>query len=289
MSVRSLVREVTPPLFWNLARQVLGKNSVEPSERNRADDGLPEFEWVGSEDETKPIGYVSKTLVESPVRFFPEMLNVIGGPQPYGCKPGELKSDTTTFWHQQVFPYAYVLGRCLIENRPLKILDWGGGLGLYWHLAKSLYPDLELDYHIHELEEFSRRGPEFTPEAHFHHESDDWDGDRFDLVIASGALQYAPDWRGILKQLAGITAGRMYLARTPILLEKTVPRTILHRPRSYGYETDVLFRALPRSGLLDQVETPELRLVREFIGAEEIVVHPDGMRVPFRGYLLEKV
>jgi putative methyltransferase (TIGR04325 family) len=288
MSLKSLLREATPPFLWSLGRQFLGRNGAQPQAGEAIEQGLPEFEWMSPAEDSSTIGYTKSSLVDAPVRHFPEILSRIGGPQPYGCKPGEVRGDTTAYWHQQAFPFAYAIGRCLPTDRTLKVLDWGGGLGLYWHLARTLFPDLPLDYHIHELPEFSRRGSEFTPDAHFHFKTSEWEGDRFDLVVASGSLQYAHDWRGVLKELARATSNLMYLARIPVLFEEAEPRNVLHRPRSYGYEADVSFRVLPRSGILGTVEREGLRLVREFVGAEEIVVHPDRTKIPFRGYLLQR-
>lgn len=289
MSWKALVREVTPPLLWNLARRVAGKDSSFPSGNVSGAQNLPEFEWIDRTRDDHPLGYVGSGMVDAPIRHFPELLRRIQGPEPFGCVPGELTSDSISFWHQQVYPFAYALARSLPAAGPLSILDWGGGLGLYSHLASRLYPEREWDYHVHELPEFAARGPEFTPQVRFHSRSEEWRDDRFGLVIASGSLQYVPDWRVSLRELANVTGRWLYLARTPVTLSGTESRVVLHRPRSYGYETDVLFHVLSRSQLLEELSPRGFSLVREFIGAEEILVHPDQSRVPFRGYLFEKV
>lgn len=289
MSVKSIIREITPPFLWHLAKQVIQPKNTDPVNRNGEAKTQHEFEWASPTQSRQPIGYVESSLIEFPTHMFPEIMSVIEGPQPYGCKLGELQGESMLYWHQQAFPFAYAIGRCLPLEHPLKILDWGGGLGVYRHLTRTLYPDLSIEYHIHELPEFSKRGADFTPDAHFHSVSSEWENDRFDLVMASGALQYAPDWKRLLKQLADVTGRWMYLSRIPILLQETEPRVVLHRYRAFGNENDVLFHIFSRSGLLQTIESLGLRLVREFIGAEEIVVHPDGHRIPFRGYLLQKV
>ncbi len=288
MTVKSLVRGVTPPFIWNLTRRVWGRNT-NGNGQTTSKEGLSHFEWAAPESESTPTAYDAANLVEAAAGRFHELLQTIGGPEPFGCLPGEHHGETTLFWQQQAYPFAYALALSLPSRAPLKILDWGGGLGIYEHLARILYPQVEFEYHIHELPEFARRGPDFTPKARFHSQASDWEADRFDLVMASGALQYAQDWRQALRQLLNVSGRWLYLARIPTLLQESAARRIRHRHFFYGHEANVVFHVLPQRELIERAEQEGLMLVREMIGAEEILVQPDQIRIPFRGFLFQRV
>jgi hypothetical protein len=53
--------------------------------------------------------------------------------------------------HNVVITYGYVLARAAGGSSTVSILDWGGGLGNYYLLSRTLLPEVELDYHCTEL------------------------------------------------------------------------------------------------------------------------------------------
>ena len=79
------------------------------------------------------------------------------------------------------------------------MLDWGGGLGYYYFLARALLPDgVELDYHCKDMPLICEYGRQALPEITF------WDDERclehdYDLVLASSSLQYSEAWESDLK------------------------------------------------------------------------------------------
>lgn len=97
--------------------------------------------------------------------------------------------------------FAYVLARAAHCKTSLSVLDWGGGLGYYYHVAKAALPELSIDYHCKETPILAAAGSQVVPEVTWH--SDEACLSReYDIVMLSGSLQYAQDWEGQLRRIA---------------------------------------------------------------------------------------
>ncbi|MCL5436155.1 MAG: methyltransferase, TIGR04325 family [Patescibacteria group bacterium] len=95
----------------------------------------------------------------------------------------------------------------------MRVLDFGGALGVYYHyIKKVLPPDVALEYHITETEKICKLGQKLTPEISFHDHSLP-DG-HFDLIMLSSTLQYIQDWQALLQKLP--PTDYLYLPRTPV-------------------------------------------------------------------------
>jgi putative methyltransferase (TIGR04325 family) len=166
-------------------------------------------------------------------------------------------------WHNVVVTFGYVLARATRERRTAAMLDWGGGPGHYYVLARALLPEVELEYHSRDLPRLAALGREVLPDAHFH--DDDSCFERtYDLVLASDSLQYVPDWRAVLAPLARAAAPWLYVALVPTA-EHAQSFVVVQRPDAYGYETEYLGWVLNRRELLTAAGELGLVLEREFI------------------------
>lgn len=105
----------------------------------------------------------------------------------------------------------------LAEKSRLKILDFGGGLGLtYASLLKAAGSPEELEFHIVENPEVCAAGRrEFTGDSRvsFHETLPELKG--CDIVHAQSSLQYIEDWKGLIGRLAAYGARRMILTDVP--------------------------------------------------------------------------
>jgi putative methyltransferase (TIGR04325 family) len=166
----------------------------------------------------------------------------------------------------------------------VSILDWGGGLGHYEPLSRALLPGVELEFHCKEVPALVERARELLPHVSFHADRSCLDR-RYDLVLASGSLQYGEDWRTLLADLAGAAAGHLFVTRLPVAL--AAPSfVVLQRAHRYGYDTEYLGWVVSREELLDEAGSRGLSLVREFLlsawlSAEGAPEDP----VEHRGYL----
>ena len=84
---------------------------------------------------------------------------------------------------------------------------------------------------------------------------------RYDVVLAAGALQYAPDWKTLLGRLAGATGRWLYVARVPVASHAD-SFVVIQRPHVHGYDTEYLGWVLNRGDLLGAAGLP---LAREFL------------------------
>lgn len=163
--------------------------------------------------------------------------------------------------HNMAMVFAYALALSARMKDKVSVLDWGGALGHYHALARALVPDLELDYHCRELPAVCRQGRLVSPEVTFH-ETDFCLHGTYDLVLASGAIQYAEDWRDLLMRLAN--AAGPYLLITKVPVTDAPSFVTLQRAYEYGYETEYLGWALNREEIRAAARRAGAGLVREF-------------------------
>lgn len=95
----------------------------------------------------------------------------------------------------------------------VRILDFGGALGVYCHFIKKVLPaNIALEYHISEVPKICAAGRRLMPNITFHENT--LPKGHFELVMISGSLQYIQDWQGLLRALPG--TDYLYLPRTPV-------------------------------------------------------------------------
>jgi len=60
--------------------------------------------------------------------------------------------------HNVHITFAYVLALCARLQTSVSVLDWGGGLGHYYLIAKAVLPDLAVDFHCKEVPAMAAAG-----------------------------------------------------------------------------------------------------------------------------------
>ncbi|MEO5374851.1 MAG: methyltransferase, TIGR04325 family [Alphaproteobacteria bacterium] len=103
-------------------------------------------------------------------------------------------------------------------DRPLSVLDFGGGLAISYFGAEAALPaGRSLVFHCLESEALRREASAlFTdyPDLHFHSEFATVPKP-VDVVHAGSSLQYVEDWRGVLGLLCGFAPRYLVLADIP--------------------------------------------------------------------------
>lgn len=186
------------------------------------------------------------------------------GPIDFPTSPA-LPTEKGREWEQRaILAYAYALALASRRTDRLSILDWGGGVGVFYLLSRALLPlEVELDYHVKEVPPLCRYGREALPEVRFHEDEACLER-RHDLVVASSSLQYSEDWSGVLGRLASATAGYLFLTRVPVVL-RSAPFVVRQRVRSYGPKTAYLSWVFNRGDLVGTATRSGMELVREFV------------------------
>jgi len=179
--------------------------------------------------------------------------------------------------------YGYVLALAARQREQISVLDWGGGIGHYLPLSRALLPGVEIDYHCKDVPVLAEHGRKLFPEACFYDDDSSLER-RYDLVLASGALQYSPDWRATLAALADATEGLLYVTRAPAL--RSASFVVLQRAQAYGYDTEYLGWVFNRDELLSAVRMGGTELVREFLLSAWLdAAHVPEAPIGHRGFL----
>lgn len=190
--------------------------------------------------------------------------------------------------HNTAMVFAYALSLAAHGRDHLSFLDWGGGIGQYAVLARSLLPSINLEYHCRDLPLLAAGGRELLPGDRFY-DSDEQAFERtYDFVLASSSLQYVEDWRGTLGGLAGATDGYLLITRQPFVA-RSASFVVLQRPHRHGYRTDYPGWFLNRDEFLEAADGFGLRLRREFLIAEKPFVPGAPEQAEYRGFLFEPV
>jgi putative methyltransferase (TIGR04325 family) len=186
--------------------------------------------------------------------------------------------------HNTIMTFGYVLGLVARDSNSISVLDWGGGLGHYSLFARSLFPDLALDYHSVDLPSLSSAGAEMLPNVVFHSANSDCFTREYDLVMASTSLQYSQDWRHTLSRLAGAAKKYLYITGVPILTHApTFP--VIQRPHRYGYKTEYVGWFINRHELMTTISDENFELLREFLVGARPTVRGAPEQGEYQGFL----
>jgi putative methyltransferase (TIGR04325 family) len=102
------------------------------------------------------------------------------------------------------------------KTSSVRILDFGGGMGVsYVHAASAVPQPERIEYHIVEKPQVCREGRRlFANDArvHFHEEIPDFLAG-LDVVYINSALQYVDDYRLLLRRLCALSPRFIFLAR----------------------------------------------------------------------------
>ncbi|MDJ1178580.1 methyltransferase, TIGR04325 family [Roseofilum sp. BLCC_M91] len=167
--------------------------------------------------------------------------------------------------------FAYVLSLTAQKKEEISILDWGGGLGEYYLIAKALLPNVKINYSCTEVPVLCEAGRSLQPDVTFYEEDRDCFAHEYDLVFCSSALQYAQDWQTLIDHMVKSTRLYLYITRLPVV-QNNPSFVVLQRAYDYGYNTEYLSWFLNLYELVNYVESLNMKKVRDFLIAERFLV-----------------
>lgn len=283
MSARAAIRRITPPFLLHAARRVRGKITG-----SRA--ALPVWErvpegWARAQADEFVRGWNVPSVEKWHRQRFELWSRAFRAPKPLGTS--EYAVDSTEQYlhsHNVHVSFAYVLALAARNRARLAVLDWGGGIGQYYLLARSVLPELELAYHCKDVPLICSAGRQLNPEVTFHDDETCLERS-FDLVVASNSLQYGEDWRGTLGKLAAAAGAFLYVAQLPTVLE-TPSFVAVQRPYAHQLETEYLGWIFNQREFLAVAGDLGLDVVREFFFGNTLDVHRAHEPAVHRGFLL---
>ncbi len=165
--------------------------------------------------------------------------------------------------------FAYCITLAARNKDRLSLLDWGGALGNYGLIARSAVPQVVFDYTVKDRPSICAAGRQINSMATFVDNDDVAFARRYDFVLASNALQYAEDWRGMVRRLAGAAEQWLAILQTPVIIAHP-SFVVVQRPQRYGLGADYISWAFNRTELLAEVAASGMKIEREFLGSGKI-------------------
>jgi len=188
MTLKALVKMLVPPIVLGLYRRIRG----------------PFYIWDGIYTSFQDVpsfgaGFNSDDYAIPRLNDTRRAIQIASN---YRCVPTELVEEDAQL------PLVASLVRRNTED-VLRILDFGGGAGIsFVHLKSGLVGDMELDYHVVELEWACRMGPQLFENdhgIHFHRSLPEL-MEPLDIVFMKGVLMSIEDYAGLLKRLCAYRA-----------------------------------------------------------------------------------
>jgi putative methyltransferase (TIGR04325 family) len=251
----------------------------------------PEWEYLPDGWRTRDPhvkGWNVESIVETQRAKWPEVLRLVSGtgPLPVHLWAGDL-SRPTLVANTVLMAYGYVLALVARKKDRVSLLDWGGGLGHYNLISQALLPLVEIEYHCKDVPLLCRAGRELQPSGTFHEDESCFARD-YDLVLASGSLEYSEDWKTVLRRLAAASRRHLYVARLPTV-QRAASFTVIQRPYRHGYATEYVSWVLNRQEFLDHVGSVGMTLIREVLLAEGPAIRGAPEQCEFRGFLFAPI
>src|SRR5262249_4461620 len=121
--------------------------------------------WRANQENPSIKGWNVRSVLDTYKQNWPTFLENLRGPGPLGISPesASRRRDILTL-HNIMMAYGYVLSLAARQKRELSMLDWGGGIGHFYLLSRTLVPDLPIEYHCKDLPVFAEHGRVLFPD-----------------------------------------------------------------------------------------------------------------------------
>jgi putative methyltransferase (TIGR04325 family) len=281
MNLKQLLKDLIPPILFKAIRT--------GQERKAVFSDRPEWEYLpeGWEAEGKDArikGWNVEAVLEAYKAKWEGFLKTVEGTGPFGLSPEAVTGvgSADLSYHNSVMIYGYCLALASRGKGAFSMLDWGGGIGHYFLIAKALLPNVRVEYHCKDVPVLANHGKTLLPEAHFHVDESCLSR-RYDFVMASTSLHYSREWEETLKKLAGATGMHLLVTGLPVVFH--APSFVfVQRPYQYGYNTEYVGWCLNRGEFLDCARSAGLTLDREFVVGYQPLIAGAPEQCQYRGY-----
>jgi putative methyltransferase (TIGR04325 family) len=189
--------------------------------------------------------------------------------------------------HNTLMTFGYVLARAAHGRRSLSTLDWGGGSGHYLALARTLLPEVSIDYVCRDLPLLCALGRELAPGASFVDTDDAAFSRLYDLVYASSSTHYSREFYPLLARLCAASGDWLMITRIPVI-ENQDDFVVLQRPWVHGYHTEYVCWFVNSGKMIAAVRGAGFRFVREFLIDDRPVVPGAPEQCRYAGFLFRR-
>ena len=279
MSVNERLKLFIPPILFSLRKELRGIRRKSPPAWEYTPEG-----WAYARRHPEVRGWNVEEVLDVYKAKWPTFVSLTQDTGPLGfVHESDLNTRTDIPSHNVVMSFAYNLALASHSLDTVTMLDWGGGIGHYYLLAKALLPDVDIEYHCKDLPLLAEYGAKLFPEQHFY--SDESCLERsYDLVMANTSIHYAEDWQGLLSRLARAAKRYLYIANIPTVIN-AASFVFVQRPYDFGYNTEYLAWCLNRDEFLEHALSLGLELQREFVFGYKPLIVKAPEQNEYRGYL----
>lgn len=144
------------------------------------------------------------------------------------------------------------------------MLDWGGTFGHFAPSANAAAPLADITYHVKDRPSICAVGSRLNPVVRFFATDEAAFAARYDLVLASNALQYARDWRNTVSGLTDSAASWLLILALPTV-RRSPGFVVVQRPQHVGFAEDYISWVFNRDEFLSHIAGCGFRLEREFL------------------------
>lgn len=277
-SLKPVIKSFIPPILVNISSQFRHVfKATTPFEAVSAG-----WNYVGS----KPgaFGWDVRGVRDAYLKKWPRFLELLKKPGPLGFShESDMRSNSNPISHNINITFGYIMALLSRNKDKVSILDWGGGIGHYYLLARAMVPGIDIEYHCKEVPILVEAGRSLLPDVTFH-DNEECLNRQYDLVIASTSLHYSEDWTRVLDLLARAARQYLFINRLP-LVNKTPSFVMLQRVLMY--QTEYLSWCFNRSEFLEAASGLDMSLMREFIVGHAHPVKGISEECEYRGFLFE--
>ena len=285
MNWRHVATGLTPPLLASMlqrARSCLSRSG-------NGKPGTSEWEvipegWSYAKGHPSVSGWNAPSVLETQLRKWPRFVAMAEGSGPLGfAHESDLSDRHDLASHNAVMSFAYAVSLAAHMRTRISFLDWGGGLGHFFILARRLLPNVQIEYHCKDVPLLADQGARFLPDQHF--TSDDGCLDRkYDFVMASTSLHYVEDWRALLARLRAATGDILYVTGLPVVA-RSPSFVFAQRPHAFGYDTEYLAWSLNHDEFIAEATANGLHLLQELVVGHRPPISGAAEQAEYRGFL----
>jgi putative methyltransferase (TIGR04325 family) len=285
-----------PPLLTDILRKVVQRRSARANSslveeiKSVMRAATPEWEAVPETNWIETDGWLHPSIVDTQVAKWEGFAESIKRPNALGvAHEAQAGAPVNVSSHNIIMTFGYVLGRAIAArgDGPVRIMDWGGGIGHYALLARELYPEAAIRYTVCELRPLVNAGRKLAVDAGFTADGEEALKGSYDLFYASSSLQYVRDFYGLLQKIAAGGARWIMVCRMPFV-DVADDFVVVQRPQRYGYATEYTGWFLNRNKFVRFMQDQGYSLDREFLNDERPTVANAPEQCSYRGFLFER-
>ena len=276
------IKEFIPPVLLNCIYNIFGLL------------GISQWKYMkeGFNYQVKSEGWDMSEIAQVQYNKWDAYRKYISTTRPFAINHEGPVSDMVVdpFYHNLLNSFAHILCLASIGKSRIKFLDWGGGLGHYGLLAKTVLSstDLSIDYYCYDFEPFCNYGRKVNPEFTYESDAQKLLGNKYDLILASSSIWYEKEWRNGIDTLSKYTTDYLYITRM-IFVEHVPSFVALQQPDYMGYKTEYLFWIINRSEFLNYMQTRGFNLIREFEFGKVTPIYRAPENGSMKGFLFKKI